>query len=313
MQVKRRVLCASLFILVLLAIAILPVVAGDPPTSEVQTIVLQPGPDTGKDAGAYDYDAPWAYGDTAHTWIWNSNCNGANGIGYLQFDVTGLPAEDIVSAEFQTYNLVYFNGAGSPWGIDPIIAVRQVTSNWDKITLSWSNQPTYNPTILDSKLIDTVGGGSSGTSYTEFEGWLSYNVTDLYKAWVTGEPNQGVRFNVENPTCINGDEIGYMTSGYTTNISQRPKLIIKYKATNFTGSPRSGTAPLIVQFNDTSTGTGISEYKWIFSDNPGTVFTDRNLSYTFATSGTYNVNHSTTNSGGTFWMNETGYLSLIHI
>jgi hypothetical protein len=198
------------------------------PVTKVTT--LQPGPDTGKDDGAYDYDVQSAYRDTAHTWIWNSNCNGCSGIGYLQFDVTKLPAKNIISAEIQTYNLVSFNGAGWPWQNDPIIAVRRVTSNWDKATLKWGNQPSYNPTILDSNQIDTVGGGTDGKPYIEFEGWLSYDITDLYKAWVSGEPNNGVRFSVENPTCIYGDEIGYLTSDYTTDITKRPKLVINYKA-----------------------------------------------------------------------------------
>ncbi len=80
--------------------------------------------------------------------------------------------------------------------------------------------------------------------------------------------------------------------------------------TDFTGSPRSGTAPLTVQFNDTSIGTGITAYTWFFSDSPATVFTDRNLTHTFATSGTYHVNHSATNGAGTVWNNVTGYITV---
>ena len=75
----------------------------------------------------------------------------------------------------------------------------------------------------------------------------------------------------------------------------------------FTGSPRSGNAPLDVQFNDTSTGTGITAYKWIFSDS-ATEFNTKDLTHTFTTPGAYNVRHSATNSAGTFWKNETGYI-----
>jgi PKD repeat protein len=80
---------------------------------------------------------------------------------------------------------------------------------------------------------------------------------------------------------------------------------------DFTGIPVNGTAPLLVQFNDTSTVTGITAYTWIFSDDPGSVYTTQNLSHTFNTTGTYDVSHSVTNSTGTtFWKNVTSYITV---
>ena len=95
-------------------------------------------------------------------------------------------------------------------------------------------------------------------------------------------------------------KIGYIT---VTAAPEAPVV-------NFTGSPRSGTAPLNVQFTDTSTGTGITDYMWIFSDSPGTIFTTQNPTHTFSNSGTYHVYHSATNNIGTVWKNVTGYISV---
>jgi PKD repeat protein len=54
----------------------------------------------------------------------------------------------------------------------------------------------------------------------------------------------------------------------------------------FTGTPRSGKAPLLVQFNDTSLGGPISWY-WQFGD--GKDSTDQNLEQIFLVSGNYSV------------------------
>jgi hypothetical protein len=103
--------------------------------------------------------------------------------------------------------------------------------------------------------------------------------------------------------------VGYNISGKTNyiTVTGSPSAPVA----NFTGTPRTGIAPLNVQFTDTSSGTEITSYQWIFSDNSGTVFTSQNLSHTFTNPGTYHVNHSVTNSVSTVWKNETGYITVI--
>lgn len=216
-------------------------------------VVLQPGPDTGKDKGAYDptnlepyYNSPY----TQYTLVMYSTCDASDANGYLQFNLTGLPTENIISAEIQTYTQVFFNGAGSPWVIDPVIAVREVTSPWDETTLSWNNQPSYNSTILDSHKIETVGGGSSGNPYYEYDGWLSYDINDLYVDWVEGrKPNYGVRFSSEVGQCLNGDLIWYYESSYGSDPLLRPKLVVTY------GSNPAISGPTIT-FESRTTPTG---------------------------------------------------------
>ncbi|MDI9395110.1 MAG: DUF3344 domain-containing protein, partial [Euryarchaeota archaeon] len=78
---------------------------------------------------------------------------------------------------------------------------------------------------------------------------------------------------------------------------------------NFTATPISGDTPLRVNFTDTSTGI-VSSYEWDF-DNDGTVdSTEQNPSHTYTTAGTYTVNLTVSNAGGSDSEVKTGYISV---
>jgi hypothetical protein len=67
--------------------------------------------------------------------------------------------------------------------------------------------------------------------------------------------------------------------------------VINYKVyarqfANFTASPSSGIAPLVVQFNDTSETKPV---KWLWNFGDGINSTEHNPVYIYQTSGTYNV------------------------
>lgn len=64
---------------------------------------------------------------------------------------------------------------------------------------------------------------------------------------------------------------------------------------NFSGTPTTGTAPLAVNFTDTSTG-GPTSWSWNFGD--GGTSTSQNPSHTFAAAGSYNVQLTVTNACG---------------
>ncbi len=180
-----------------------------------------------QDGRAYDSDFLPYHAYPHYTLLGSSDCNNANGVGYMQFNLTGAPAGNITHAEIRTYTQVFFNGEGGPWTINPTIAVRGVTSEWNTTTLSWANQPSYNATVLDSHTVSTVGGGSWGNAYYEYDGWLSYDITGLYVDWVGGnKSNFGVRFSSETPTCVNGDIIRYYSSNYESDPLLRPHLVV---------------------------------------------------------------------------------------
>jgi len=79
---------------------------------------------------------------------------------------------------------------------------------------------------------------------------------------------------------------------------------------NFTSNVTSGTAPLPVKFNDTSTGVGISAWEWDFNND--TIIDSRyqNPEYTYFLPGNYTVNLTVTTNGRRDSRVKTGYISV---
>ncbi|MDD3136474.1 MAG: pectinesterase family protein, partial [Methanoregula sp.] len=78
---------------------------------------------------------------------------------------------------------------------------------------------------------------------------------------------------------------------------------------SFTATPQSGTAPLKVQFTDTSSNSPTS-WQWDFN-NDGTVdATTQNASYTYITPGTYTVKLTATNNDGSDDETKTSYITV---
>ena len=74
---------------------------------------------------------------------------------------------------------------------------------------------------------------------------------------------------------------------------------------NFTGTPKSGTAPLAVTFTDTSTGSPTS-WSWDFGD--GNTSTNENPSHTYSTAGAFRVNLTVTKGAATNTRSAAGYI-----
>jgi PKD repeat protein len=75
----------------------------------------------------------------------------------------------------------------------------------------------------------------------------------------------------------------------------------------FSGSPTSGTAPLTVQFTDTSTR---SPTTWLWDFGDGNTSTEQNPSHTYAAPGTYTVNLTASNAYGEDTEIKTGYITV---
>ena len=79
----------------------------------------------------------------------------------------------------------------------------------------------------------------------------------------------------------------------------------------FTGTPLSGTAPHDVMFTDSSTGTSITNRRWDFGDgNISNYATATNPSHRYANAGTYTVNLTVTNAGGSNSQLRSNYISV---
>ncbi len=68
-------------------------------------------------------------------------------------------------------------------------------------------------------------------------------------------------------------------------------------AANFTMTPSSGAAPLLVQFNDASSGSPATGWSWDFGDGSPTT-TAQNPSHTYGAPGTYTVAFTASNDNG---------------
>lgn len=135
----------------------------------------------------------------------------------------------------------------------------------------------------------TLGQASSSGST------LSYRNT-----WAQNNTGEGLYVSCFYTGGLNGGYYHkYPNGGYSnwTNI-----VIVHPLVVNFTATPISGIAPLSVQFNDTSTGSPTS-WLWYFGD--GNTSTAKNPSHTYTSAGSYSVNHSAANAGGTGWKNFT--------
>ncbi len=78
---------------------------------------------------------------------------------------------------------------------------------------------------------------------------------------------------------------------------------------NFVGTPTTGNSPLSVQFNDTSSGSGITSWQWNFGDLTGNA-TTQNPAHIYNSPGTYAVTLTVTNNGGSSTKQVTNYITV---
>ena len=106
-----------------------------------------------------------------------------------------------------------------------------------------------------------------------------------------------------------------LTNSSGTNTTSRSSYITVNDLPNgidFSGSPRSGTAPLFVQFTDLSITPGISSWNWSFGDGNWfntTITAERNANNTYINAGSYRVNLYVTNVSGTNTTSKFGYIT----
>jgi PKD repeat protein len=135
----------------------------------------------------------------------------------------------------------------------------------------------------------TLTGSSTGSPNTYY--WIfgdggtstSQNPSHTYSS--TG--NYTVNFSATNTSS------GSVAWNNLTQIS----VTLITPAVSFTATPTSGSAPLSVQFTDTS-GYAPSSWSWNFGDGDSTNNTQQNPLHIYLISGIYNVSLTATNSAG---------------
>lgn len=215
-----------------------------PPTT---TLTFRPGPganngsDEGGESGGKDtWD--WRTDNPAHSNVntganptlalWNSNCNGWLARSYLQFDVSSLPAAELVTG----VKLVLYTRIGGIYGAQPAsstMVVQAVTAPWHEMTLTYNTRPPVAPTVEAS--VTLPSGGNPG-----FEGFVEIDITALYRSWRDGSrPNYGMMYSRSNTACENGN-YNYTRSSDDADETKRPALLVTYAV-----EPEDTTAPEI--------------------------------------------------------------------
>ncbi len=217
----------------------------------------------------------------------------------IHFDLSSIPSGVTINSAILSLSLT----AASD---DRIQDVHRVTSAWAESTASWQNQPSFS-------LIST----SNAHTGTTPDSWVNWDVSSDVGAFLSGTQNYGwlIKEQVESsgPDPLYAL---YKSREFSGDSLLRPKLFVSYTAGSaapvaaFTSDVQSGTAPLTVQFMDQSTGDGITSWAWDVN-NDGTVDnTTQNPSFTYDTAGTYTVNLTVTNAGGSDSEVKTDYITV---
>jgi PKD repeat protein len=144
-----------------------------------------------------------------------------------------------------------------------------------------------------------VANPTSGTVplAVQFNDTSSNSPTSWY--WVFGDGNTSIVRNATHTFTTPGTYQVNLTASNAGDKSTSPLQTITVTQSgptaSFVANPTSGTAPLAVQFTDTSTDSPTSWF-WVFGD--GSTSTVQNVTHTFAVPGTYQVNLTISNAGG---------------
>ena len=135
--------------------------------------------------------------------------------------------------------------------------------------------------------------------------------------WSFGD---GGTSTVQNPAHTYSTEGTYTVTLTATNaggsntVTQAGYIVVSAASAapvaSFVSTVKTGTAPLSVQFVDSSTNSPTS-WAWSFGD--GNTSTLENPSHTYVTAGTYTVTLTATNAGGSNTVSNAGYITVTYV
>ena len=181
-------------------------------------------------------------------------------------------------------------------GLDPSeTATATYTKTATKPVAKFSGSPTTGIVPL------TVNFTNSSTGDIESYAWsFGDGGTSAAKDPIHTYQNSGaytVSLTVSGP---GGSDTEIKTDYITATEPEEPPLA------DFFASPRSGPAPLTVNFTDFSTGN-VDSWSWSFGDDGGES-TEQNPTYTYENPGTYTVSLEVSGPGGSNTRTKTGYI-----
>ena len=174
-------------------------------------------------------------------------------------------------------------------------------ATWTQMTASagWSARESHSSVVMTDGSLVLMGGNT----------FASGRKNDVWRVIPTGSSIQNPSHTYTAPGTYQAALQVYNADGYN---STRKTGYITVNAPpapvpNFTSTPRSGTAPLTVTFNDSSTNSPTS-WNWSFGD--GATSTSRNPVHTYTIVGTYTVSLTASNAGGSNTVTHTNFITV---
>ena len=193
---------------------------------------------------------------------------------YLRFDVAGVSGQITAVTLRLSASDPSTNGQG----------VYAVAPGWTEGGITYGNAPSIGGTALGSAGVPSTGYNDIALAPSSVAGNGS-----IWLGIISAGTNSAIfdsREGAAPPLLV-------VTFGGTTPPPAKPVAA-------FSGTPRSGTAPLTVAFTDASTN-GPTSWAWDFGDpasGPQNSATVANPSHTYAAAGTYTVTLTASNSAG---------------
>lgn len=138
-------------------------------------------------------------------------------VGLLQFETLAIPpaGNTIVSAVLQMHTM---SGSTSN-----VVAAYEVLKPWESANANWLNFNPDDTSNVSDQALECVSGKSSG--------WLSFDLTNLYRKWITRNAagvsnNNGVAFRT--PNNMPGNNYTQLHSSDASNTSYRPVMYVNY-------------------------------------------------------------------------------------
>ena len=188
---------------------------------------------------------------------------------YLRFDVQGVTGT-ITAARVRLY-------VTDP---SPIGGTISRTSSWSESAVTWASAPPVG-TALDSEAAVAAGQ------------WIELDVSAVVTA--DGVYDFALTSTSTNSAIYSSREGAYPPELIVTRTGGDPVLV---PDASFTATPLSGSAPLAVDFTDTSTGAP-SAWAWDFDADGVTDSTVERPIHIYRTPGTYSVRLTVSNPAGT--------------
>jgi uncharacterized repeat protein (TIGR01451 family) len=219
---------------------------------------------------------------TPTAWSWSLGDSGTSS--------SRNPTHQYTSAGSYTVSLTATNSGGS----NTATKSGYITVTVALPTADFTASPTNGTVPLTVQFTDTSTGAPTAWSWSFGDGGTSSSRNPSHQYTVAGTYTVGL-------TATNSGGSNTATkSGYIT-------VTVAPPVADFTGSPTNGTAPLTVQFTDTSTGAPTA-WSWSFGD--GGTSSSRNPSHQYTAGGSYTVSLTATNSGGSNTATKSGYITV---